>query len=142
MHDFTPLSSLVGGALIGLAASLLLIVSGRIAGISSIVSGLLVVDARGDRAWRIAFLAGLLVAGFAFTVLNPSAIQASPRSGVPLVLAGLLVGAGTHLASGCTSGHGVCGLSRLSVRSLAATVVFVAAGMLTVTLVRVLGGGS
>lgn len=141
MHDFTPVSSLVGGALIGLAASLLLIASGRIAGISGIVSGLLVGN-RGDRAWRAAFLAGLLAAGVALALASPSVVHPSPRSLVPLVVAGLLVGVGTRLGNGCTSGHGVCGLSRMSVRSLAATVTFVGTGMLTATLGRWLGVGS
>lgn len=141
MHDFTPLSSLAGGALIGLAASLLLIASGRVAGISGIVSGLLVYK-RGDRAWRVSFLAGLLGAGIVFGAMTPGAIHPSPRSLALLALAGILVGVGTRLGNGCTSGHGVCGVSRLSVRSLTATLVFVGSGMLTTTLGRWLGGVS
>jgi uncharacterized membrane protein YedE/YeeE len=141
MHDFTPLSSLAGGALIGLAASLLLVASGRIAGISGIVSGLLL-GKRGDRGWRMAFLAGLLLAGVAFAIAAPNAVGASPRSLATLIAAGVLVGVGTRLGNGCTSGHGVCGISRLSVRSLTATATFVGAGMFTATLGRWLGGGS
>jgi hypothetical protein len=139
MQDFTPMSSLAGGVLIGLAASLLLIGSGRVAGISGIVGGLLL-SAPGERRWRAWFVAGLLAAGVVFAIARPSAIGASPNSIPLLAVAGLLVGVGTRLGSGCTSGHGVCGVSRWSPRSLAATVAFVAAGMFTVALVRWLGG--
>lgn len=139
MNHFTPLNALVGGAAIGLAASLLLIVSGRVAGISGIVGNLLQAK-EGDRAWRLAFVLGLLLAGLLFAWLQPQSIQASPsRLGV-LAIAGVLVGVGTRVGNGCTSGHGVCGLSRLSPRSLAATLTFLATGMLTVSVVRWLGG--
>lgn len=140
MHDFTPVASLIGGALIGLAASLLLLVTGRVAGISGIVARLLL-GAPGGRSWRLLFLAGLLVAGLAFRVLEPAAMTASPRSLALLAVSGVLVGAGTYLSHGCTSGHGVCGISRLSPRSMLATVTFVLTGMLTATLVRWLGAG-
>lgn len=141
MHDFTPVSALVGGALIGLAASLLLFATGRIAGISGIVSGLLVRE-RGDVAWRAWFLVGLLGAGVGAVVLAPDAIGSSPRPFVLLAAAGLLVGVGTQVGNGCTSGHGVCGLSRLSPRSLVATVTFIASGIATVALARWIGAAS
>jgi len=132
---FTPWSSLLGGVLIGVAAALLLLVNGRIAGISGILGGLLR-PVRGDAAWRVAFVAGLI---FAPALYGLFARLPSPtiEAGYPmLLLAGLLVGAGTRYGSGCTSGHGVCGLARLSPRSLAATAAFMAAGIVTVFVVR------
>ncbi len=132
---FTPWSALAGGVLIGLAAALLLLLNGRIAGISGVLGGLLR-PTRGDVAWRVAFVLGLLLAPQLYRLLAtlPEArIDASTWS---LVLAGLLVGVGTRYGSGCTSGHGVCGLSRLSPRSLVATLVFMAAGFATVFVVR------
>jgi hypothetical protein len=136
MADFTPVSSFAGGVLIGLAAALLLVTAGRIAGISGIVGGLLE-RPRGDVAWRVCFVAGLLAGGAILRLLAPGAIGppalASPAA---LVVAGLLVGFGTRLGSGCTSGHGVCGIGRLSPRSLAATAVFMATGMLATFVVR------
>jgi uncharacterized membrane protein YedE/YeeE len=140
MHDFTPWSALAGGALIGLAASILLISRGRVAGVSGIVAGLLV-GPRGDEGWRALFLAGLLGAGVLGAWLTPQHIGSSPRPLVVLAIAGLLVGIGTRLGNGCTSGHGVCGLSRLSMRSFIATLTFVGMGMLTALFARVLGGG-
>ncbi len=141
MFDLTPWSALAGGALIGLAASLLLLASGRIAGVSGMIGGLLV-PTRGDTLWRALFVGGLVAAGLVAFLVAPDTIGSSPRGMVALALAGILVGVGTRLGNGCTSGHGVCGLSRLSKRSLLATLTFVGAGMLTVTLLRVLGGGS
>jgi uncharacterized protein len=141
MHDFTPWSALAGGALIGLAASLLLLANGRIAGISGILSGLLVRQ-RGDVAWRALFVAGLLIAGLTAWLLSPAHLGASPRSLATIAVAGLLVGVGTRIGNGCTSGHGVCGLSRLSPRSLAATLTFIASGVVAVLVTRLLGGGS
>jgi uncharacterized protein len=141
MHDFTPWSSLAGGALIGLSASLLLLVSGRIAGVSGIVTGLLLRQ-RGDVAWRALFVAGLVIAGLTAALLAPEQLGSSPRSLAMIAAAGLLVGIGTRLGNGCTSGHGVCGLSRLSPRSLAATLTFIASGVVTVLATRLLGGGS
>lgn len=132
---FTPWASLAGGLLIGLAAALFVLMNGRIAGISGILGGLLK-PARGDISWRIAFLAGLVAAPLlyaAFTRLPPVHIEAGYGL---LVAAGLLVGLGTRYGSGCTSGHGVCGLSRRSPRSMAATAVFMAAGFATVFVVR------
>lgn len=141
MHDFTPVSALVGGLIIGVAASLLLIGSGRVAGISGILGGLLV-PKQGDTLWRVLFLLGLLLPGIAAAVLAPNAIGSSPRSLAVLALAGLLVGAGTRLGGGCTSGHGVCGMSRLSPRSLVATISFIALGMVVVRLLAAIGGAS
>lgn len=141
MTSFTPGYALLGGALIGLAASLLLLTSGRVAGVAGILGGVLL-GPRGERAWRVAFLAGLVVAGFAAALVAPGVVAASPRS-LPLVaLAGLLVGVGTRLGSGCTSGHGVCGVSRLSPRSLVATAIFVAIGALTAGVVGAIARAS
>jgi len=130
---FTPWASAAGGALIGLAAAMLVLLNGRIAGISGIVGGLLV-PRGGDIGWRLAFVGGLLLAPavLAFYSVNPR-IDAGFGT---LALAGVLVGIGTRYGSGCTSGHGVCGLSRLSPRSLVATVAFMAAGVATVFIVR------
>jgi uncharacterized protein len=141
MTEFTPYSALAGGVLIGLAASVLLIGLGRISGISGI-AGQLLLGKSGDRAWRAAFLAGLLLAGLLAARLAPGALQASPRSLAVVAAAGLLVGIGTRLGSGCTSGHGVCGLSRLSPRSLVATLTFILSGVITVTLLRWLGSAT
>jgi uncharacterized membrane protein YedE/YeeE len=141
MHDFTPIPALAGGALIGLAASLLLVAAGRIAGISGITGGLLF-PARGDVRWRALFVLGLVSAGAGAALLAPGSIGASPRSYAALAIAGLLVGVGTRLGNGCTSGHGVCGISRFAPRSIAATVVFMSTGMLAVLLTRWLGGVS
>ena len=130
---FTPWASLGGGMLIGLAAAMLVLLNGRIAGVSGIVGGLLV-PRRGETAWRLAFVAGLLAAplAMAFYAVTPRIEADFPT----LIAAGLLVGIGTSYGSGCTSGHGVCGLSRLSPRSLVATLQFMAAGFVTVYLVR------
>ncbi|HET8932240.1 MAG TPA: YeeE/YedE family protein [Polyangiales bacterium] len=139
MSNFTPLPSLLGGMLIGLAATLLLIGSGRVAGVSGILAGLLTTS---DRIWRGLFVLGLLAAGAFAAWLAPDSIGGSPRSLPVLAIAGLLVGVGTRLGDGCTSGHGVCGLSRMSPRSLAATLTFVAVGMLTAYCVRALGANT
>lgn len=136
MEGFTPGSALAGGALIGAAASLLLLLNGRVAGISGIVAALLS-PVRGEIAWRLAFVAGLLGGGLLLAFAWPAAFaSAAERSPGMLVLAGLLVGYGTRLGSGCTSGHGVCGIGRLSPRSLVATVVFMATGIAAVYLSR------
>jgi uncharacterized membrane protein YedE/YeeE len=139
MSDFTPWSGLAGGVLIGLSASLLLLGAGRVAGVSGITAGAFS-SVSSERNWRLAFLAGLLGAGLAAALIVPATIQPAPRSLGWLVFAGLLVGVGTRLGNGCTSGHGVCGMSRLSPRSLVATAIFVSSGMLTVGLWRALGG--
>jgi uncharacterized membrane protein YedE/YeeE len=141
MTHFTPYTALGGGVLIGAAAVLLLYLNGRIAGISGILNGALARQ-KGDTAWRVAFLLGLLAGGGAFWWLTPHAFE--PRQGFPvptLLVAGFLVGFGTRLGSGCTSGHGVCGLGRRSLRSLVATATFVGFGMLTVYVTRHLLGG-
>jgi uncharacterized protein len=122
--------ALLGGALIGSGSALLLVTHGRIAGISGIAGGL-VQRAASDRAWRLAFLAGLVVAGAAAAAVLPAAIGAPVRPLAAIVVAGLLVGFGTQLGNGCTSGHGVCGLSRLSVRSLVAVATFMTTGAIT-----------
>jgi uncharacterized protein len=138
MHNFTPLSAVAGGALIGLGASALLFFNGRVAGISGIVGGLLAPE-RGEWEWRAAFVAGLLIGGAALVAFLPPAISAATgRTGV-LAAAGLLVGFGARLGRGCTSGHGVCGISRLSVRSLIGTVTFMLTGVATVAALRMLG---
>lgn len=134
---FTPWSALAGGVLIGLAATLLVLCNGRILGISGIVGGLL--RPGNDRGWRIAFLLGLFSAPFVYAALAPADRVAAPVIDAgwgTLALAGLLVGYGTRLGSGCTSGHGVCGLSRRSPRSLAATLAFIGAGVAVVFVVR------
>jgi uncharacterized protein len=135
-NAFTPTQALMGGALIGFAAALFALLNGRIAGISGIVGGLLH-PKRGDLAWRAAFVAGLLLAPTAFELVTGELPELHIDAGTPLLLAaGLLVGIGTRYGSGCTSGHGVCGLSRRSPRSLTATLVFMSAGFLVVYAVR------
>lgn len=133
--NFTPWSALGGGLLIGAAAAAFVMFNGRIAGISGILGGLLR-PARGDIAWRVAFLGGLLVAPLLYQLVAPLPAIRIDASGVTLVAAGLLVGLGTRYGAGCTSGHGVCGLSRLSLRSLVATASFMAAGFAVVYMVR------
>lgn len=135
------IAALLGGALIGLSASLLLLLQGRIAGISGILGGLLPPTA-GDADWRVAFVAGLVAAGTVATIAAPAAFDAtSLRSVGVTALAGLLVGYGTRLGNGCTSGHGICGLARLSGRSLVSVLTFMAAGGVTVYVVEHLLGG-
>jgi uncharacterized membrane protein YedE/YeeE len=133
--SFTPASAALGGVIIGTAVAMLLLVNGRVAGISGIIGGLLRPQP-GDMAWRAAFIAGLLLAPVAYRafVNLPDIVVAA--SYPTLVVAGLLVGTGTRYGSGCTSGHGICGLSRLSPRSLVATLVFMAMGFVTVFVVR------
>jgi hypothetical protein len=135
LNAFTPWSALAGGVLIGIAAAMFVLLNGRIAGISGILGGLLK-PAKGDVGWRLAFVLGLAGAPLAYLLF-----AALPRPQIDagyfaLVTAGLLVGVGTRYGSGCTSGHGVCGLSRLSPRSLVATVAFMGAGFATVFVVR------
>ena len=133
---FTPWAALIGGALIGLAAVFLALFNGRIAGISGIVGALLPPYKSGGRAWQIAFVVGMLAAPVLYGFFAPVPAAPSPASWPVLVIAGLLVGFGTRLGAGCTSGHGVCGLSRLSVRSLVATLCFMATGFATVFVTR------
>ncbi|MGM4887049.1 YeeE/YedE family protein [Tardiphaga sp. 20_F10_N6_6] len=136
MHHLTPLSGIVGGALIGLAASMLMLLTGRIAGISGIFGGLLQPGA-GDRGWRIAFVAGLLAAPLLASLSGtPLPAPVMPASLIVIVIAGLLVGFGSRMGGGCTSGHGVCGIARLSARSIVATAIFMAAAIATVAVVR------
>ena len=133
------LNALYGGALIGLAASILMLFNGRVAGISGVLGGLLPpVSALAN--WRRSFLTGLLLGGLAVFLMLPEAVQPpTGRSTVHLILAGLLVGYGTQLGNGCTSGHGVCGISRLSTRSITATMIFITTGVLTAIVVRLFG---
>ena len=139
-NHFTPWTSLAGGALIGLAAAAFVLLNGRVAGISGILGGLLFVPAQ-DRAWRIAFIAGLAVALPAWVAVAPMPEFRIDAGWGTLVVGGLLVGVGTRYAGGCTSGHGVCGLSRFSLRSLVATLSFMGAGFAAVYVVRHLVGG-
>ena len=128
--EFTPLLSTAGGALIGVSASAMLLLEGRVAGISGIVGGLFSPRA-GDIGWRVAFVAGLLVAGLGGAVFAPETVAVEvQRAPWMVVVAGLLVGVGTRVGNGCTSGHGVCGLSRLSPRSLASVATFMMVGAL------------
>jgi hypothetical protein len=136
MSNFTPVSAAIGGALIGLAAVLLTLFTGRIAGISGIFGGCLSPGA-GDRGWRIAFIAGLILAPLAGGLVGfPLAAPEMPASYVVIVAAGLLVGFGTRLGGGCTSGHGICGIARLSPRSIVATAIFMAMAVAVVALTR------
>jgi len=143
MTSFTPISAAIGGGLIGLAAVLLMLSNGRIAGVSGITGGLLR-PRTDDVAWRLAFAAGLILGVFAYQLAAPQ--PAMPRFDVPwplIVLGGALVGYGTCLGNGCTSGHGVCGLSRLSPRSAVATLVYLGVAVATVYVVRhIMGVGS
>jgi uncharacterized membrane protein YedE/YeeE len=132
---FTPWSAIVGGVVIGLAVALFVLVNGRVAGISGIVGGMLHPRA-GDVAWRLAFIAGLFLAPKVYATVAPQPSATIDASYPVLIVAGFLVGVGTRYAGGCTSGHGVCGLSRLSPRSLVATLSFMAAGFVTVYVVR------
>ena len=135
MHPYVLAA--IGGGLIGLSAVLLMAFSGRIAGISGIVGGLLPPKPANDRTWRIAFILGLLLAPTLLAIFTGDNRIGMPAVGpVALIAAGLLVGVGTTLGNGCTSGHGICGLSRLSPRSVAATATFVATAMVTVFIVR------
>jgi uncharacterized membrane protein YedE/YeeE len=133
--SFTPWASLAGGLVIGLAAAMFVLLNGRIAGISGILGGMLTLP-KGDTAWRAAFVAGLVVSPLVYAMFHGlPAVRVDAGAGT-LVAAGLLVGIGTRYGSGCTSGHGVCGLSRFSPRSLVATGAFMAAGFVTVFIVR------
>ncbi len=142
MENFTPFASLLGGILIGLAVAALYFFNGKILGISNITAELLNPRWQG-KDWRASFLLGLLSGGALLLALYPQALSSeSPRSLGLLILAGLLVGYGSSLGRGCTSGHGICGLSRLSARSLVATAIFMSSGMLTVYVTRQLLGNA
>ena len=134
-NAFTPWSSLIGGMLIGLAAALFVLLNGRIAGISGVLGGLLS-PVRGDVLWRLAFVGGIIAAPLAYSIFQTLPQVQIDADYAALIAAGLLVGVGTRYGSGCTSGHGVCGLSRLSLRSLVATAIFMGAGFVTVYVVR------
>lgn len=137
--NFTMWQSLAGGLLIGLAAALLLYFNGRIAGISGIVGGLLR-PAKGDIGWRLAFISGLMISSFVYMIAKPLPVSIIDADITTLIIAGVMVGFGTRYGSGCTSGHGVCGISRGSLRSFAATASFIGAGVLTVYFVKYLMG--
>lgn len=134
-NSFTPITALIGGVLIGLSAAALLILNGRIAGISGILAGIFTPKSP-DTGWRLAFLVGLLVAPAVYLLFAPLPEAVIEADTTTLIIAGLLVGIGTRFGSGCTSGHGVCGLSRFSLRSLIATFAFMIAGFVTVAIVR------
>jgi len=136
LEDFTPISGLIGGLLIGLSTALLLLLNGRIAGISGIVGGLL--SRQGSKVgWRAVFAVGLLLGAFVYMLATGDGVPVEIEASLPiLVVAGLLVGFGARLGSGCTSGHGLCGMARLSRRSIVATATFFGVAMLTVFLTR------
>ena len=141
--NFTPYSALIGGALIGLSAAVLLLFKGRIAGISGIAGGVILPE-KGDLPWRILFLVGLVLGGLLYQLfgISPNVESIQPVTGkLGLIVAGLLVGIGSALGTGCTSGHGICGLARRSFRSLIATLTFMLTAMITVFIVRHLLGG-
>lgn len=142
--NFTPYSALIGGALIGLSAAVLLLFKGRIAGVSGIAGGVILPE-KGDIPWRILFLVGLVLGGLLYQLLgiSPGVENIQPVTGkLGLIAAGLLVGIGSALGTGCTSGHGICGLARRSFRSLIATLTFMLTAMITVFIVRHLVGGA
>lgn len=133
--DFTPYASLIGGILIGIAAVILMAFNGRIAGMTAMLDGVLEPQ-NPDNRWRLAFLAGAILAPLIATLIGAEFSFASPTTGVVLAVGGVIVGVGVTYGSGCTSGHGVCGLARLSPRSLVATLTFMATTFATVTLIR------
>lgn len=142
MENFTPYSALAGGALIGLAATLLLLFNGRIAGISGMMSGLINAN-RAELFWRGAFLIGIVIGALVFNQIKPDFYH--PREHFPiwlLAIGGFLVGFGTRMGNGCTSGHAVCGIARYSVRSIVATLTFMSSGFVTVYIIRHLLGVS
>jgi uncharacterized membrane protein YedE/YeeE len=137
MDTMWVIRGLVGGALIGASASVLLLANGRVAGISGILGGLLTAGSREEKRWRLLFVLGLLVSGLVALLVSGEVGKAPTLSAA--IVAGLLVGAGTKIGNGCTSGHGVCGISRLSPRSLVATITFISTGALAVLIARALG---
>ncbi|MBJ75370.1 MAG: YeeE/YedE family protein [Sandaracinus sp.] len=142
MENFMPLASALGGLLIGVASAMMLVLNGRIAGISGITGGVLKLQS-GETVWRALFVAGLLVGGFAYHAFAPDAFAIEiDRSTGALLAAGVLVGIGTQMGNGCTSGHGICGLSRFSPRSLVAVLTFMATAAATVAAVSHFFGGT
>jgi uncharacterized membrane protein YedE/YeeE len=136
MAAFDPVSGLLGGVLIGLASVLLMLLNGRVAGISGILGGALAMSA-GDKVWRLAFIAGLIVAPIVFDLFgHPLPEPQMPASWLLIVAGGVLVGFGARYGGGCTSGHGVCGIARLSARSIAATAIFMASAIIVVAIMR------
>jgi uncharacterized membrane protein YedE/YeeE len=141
MENFTPIASLIGGALIGLAAVGMLLFTGRISGVSGIYGGLLTAD-KGDSAWRAWFIGGLMAGAVVMSFLRPESLDITvQRSELAIIVAGLLVGVGARLGSGCTSGHGVCGIGRLAPRSLVAAAVFMTTGAIASIVVNNVFGG-
>lgn len=141
MANFTPISAAIGGALIGLSAALLMLLNGRIAGITGVFAGL-IDPLSNDRGWRAAFVIGLIAAPLSAALLGYTIpIPPMPTSLITVAAAGLLVGFGTRLSNGCTSGHGICGIARLSPRSLAATAIFMVSAIIVVALTRHVIGG-
>ncbi|RIK92572.1 MAG: YeeE/YedE family protein [Proteobacteria bacterium] len=140
MTNFTPLPALIGGVLIGLAAVLLLYLNGRVAGVSGIMAGVMRMGGA-ERWWRFAFVAGLVLGGGLYLALGGNPVITIEAASAYIIPAGLLVGFGTRLGNGCTSGHGVCGVARLSARSLIATAAFMATAIITVFIVRHMIGG-
>jgi uncharacterized protein len=137
MENFTPISAFSGGILIGIAATLLLLFNGRIAGISGIMGGLISATSRTEWYWRLAFLAGIIIGASLLHLIKPELYEA--RQNFPIWLlacGGFLVGFGTRMGNGCTSGHAVCGIARFSVRSIAATITFMFSGFITVYVIR------
>lgn len=142
MTEFTPLSGLLGGLMIGLASALMLLGAGRIAGISGIFGGLLTPES-GNTGWRVMFVAGIIIGGLLWQLLSREPLPIDLQVSWPvMIIAGLLVGFGTRLGSGCTSGHGVCGIGRLAPRSMVATAVFMAAAVITTFVMRHLLGAA
>lgn len=135
LSDFTYISNLSGGLLIGIAAAMLVLLNGRIAGISGILAGLLQIG-KGDKLWRLMFMLGLVIAPFIYQLAADLPRVTIEAGTLQLIIAGLLVGLGTRYGSGCTSGHGVCGISRGSIRSITATLTFMTAGFITVYVTR------
>lgn len=146
MTEFTPLSGFIGGLMIGAAALVVLLAQGRIAGVSGLLGTALQARPEGGRGWRIAFLVGLPVGALLYDLASGGGLRVQPQVGLPLMLlGGLLVGFGTRMGNGCTSGHGVCGIARLSNRSILATITFMVVAGLTVFILRHvlgLGGGA
>jgi len=141
MTEFTPVSGLLGGMLIGLASALMLLGAGRIAGISGIFGGLLT-PAQGETGWRLMFIAGIILGGLTWPFLTGEPLPVDLQVSWPVMLmAGLLVGYGTRMGGGCTSGHGICGIARIAPRSIVATLAFMASAFLTTYVMRHLIGG-